>query len=497
MHCRKRGAGGEFSHSQSRHRQEILITDREFTRIFQFIEQDTGIRLPEANHHLVKRFVEERLAFFGMDVQAYALYVKEDNAEYDLFLDAVTINETYFFREEKQFKVIDTMIFPKYFNARQERLTFWSAACSTGEEAISLAALAEKFWGTRPASAYAVFASDLSGHALQTFQGGKFKANSFRQDGSSFRPLLEPFIDRQGKFWCVKDELKRNIRIQQLNLFRDNFSQIPSRFHLVFLRNMLIYMPLNTRRKILDNIIGRMADDGYLFLSSTETPQVSHPELKLIDVEGVYFFQKKTLQDKQQGCFFDRQLVEEISEQHFVEQPVVEVSPKDVRKKHIPDVKRMCLFANQKLNNRLFSVKNNTNYSLALECLQIVLFINSNKFVEAGKSLETMNRDAAPNEISLYLAGYLDMVEQRNENAVRQYFKALQYNASFWPARFYLGMLLRKTSPRRAYRQFATCRKNIVDYLETNSYDYRFLLEGFNAKYFLDMCRKWEKKLDD
>ncbi len=121
--------------------------EQDFEQLLQFIEDDTGIRLPEANYRQVKHFVVERLNILHLDLETYLARLTQQKREHAQFLDAVTINETYFFREEKHFKIIESLIFPQYRATLQTHLPLWSAACSTGEEAVSLAALAETCWG--------------------------------------------------------------------------------------------------------------------------------------------------------------------------------------------------------------------------------------------------------------------------------------------------------------------------------------------------------------
>jgi chemotaxis protein methyltransferase CheR len=330
------------------------------------------------------------------------------------------------------------------------------------------------------------------------FNKGEFKTNSFREDGSSFHPLLEPFICRQESIWTLEDSLRRKIKIQQINLFHDDLEALTTRFNLIFLRNMLVYMPLDIRERILDKMVKVLAEDGYLFLASTETPLMYHPTLQLKEYHGVYFFQKKNFQDTQRGFSFNQELSKAIKEKPkpSIKKSLIQNTPKKNIEKYSANVEEVLHFANQKLNNRLFSVENNINYSLSLQFLEVVFFINANKSSEARNVLDSIQQMMTPNEISLYLLGYLEMVEQHEKKAISQFMNALQRNNSFWLARFYLGMLLQKTSPQKALREFTICQENIASYLQNNRYDYQFLLEGFNAKYFLNMCRKLINKLD-
>ena len=111
-----------------------------------------------------------------------------DKNEYSKFVDIVTINETYFFREEKHFTLLNDIIFPE-LASKQKQLNIWSASCSSGEEAISLYLSAQNFF--REAGNFTVHGSDINTEVLEIFRRGVYKNNSFREDGSSFHNLLK------------------------------------------------------------------------------------------------------------------------------------------------------------------------------------------------------------------------------------------------------------------------------------------------------------------
>jgi chemotaxis protein methyltransferase CheR len=471
----------------------MAITEQFFSLIIQFIEKNTGIEEPDTNHRQIKRFVAERLSSLDIKPDHYLVHVKENKDEYARFIDAVTINETYFFREQKHFMLIDSIIFPKYTNTKQRHFNFWSAACSTGEEAVSIAALAEKFWGQNAETSYSVFASDLNPIALDVFKKGKFSTNAFRKDGSCFHHLLKPFICYKGEYQFLEDSLKQKIRVLQLNLLHDDFSRLPESLDLVFLRNTLIYIPIETRQIILDKVVKKMRVGGYLFLSSSESPMVSHQDLESIEHQGVYFFEKKNIDDKIYACQSDQIVVQKISEKPLAEK--FETCDLPIKEKNIIDTREIIFFVNQKLTNKHCAVEDNINYSLAGQFIEIVLLIHSNQFNKARDLLESVTSITKADEISFYLLGYMAMTEKNEKRAICQFSKSLKCNASFWPSRYYLGMLILESSPRKAKIEFELCQRSIISCLEKDNASYQFLLEGFHAHYFLDICKKWLKKI--
>ena len=471
------------------------MTAANFQQLLEFIARETGIALPESNYRQVKHFVSERLAALQTTLAGYLPLLKQSQEEYDRFLDVITVGETYFFREEKQFSVLEKLVFPQYQKNNPQRMMLWSAACSTGEEAVSLAALAEKFWGGLGEDRYQVLATDVNPYALKSFTAGTFRANSFREDGAGFHPLLQPFLQQRGNRWHLDARLRKKLYIAPFNLFQDDFERLSVRFHLVFLRNMLVYMPLGTRQTILNKLVQVMAEEGYLFLASSETPLLSHPHLKLCEHGGVYFFQKKNLRDKQQGIVFEPRLLKEFQTPDPA--PRVQTPQPQPAASQAFNFQEILYCANQKLNNHLFTIKHNRNYTVALQLLQVVYDINAHRLSEARAVLAELKALAPPNEISLYLDGYIAMVAQQHDRAIAQFHKAVAQNPLFWPAQFYLGVLLHSHArkPQHARKAFAQCQQRISAYLGQNRYDYQFLLEGFNARYFLRMCQKWEERL--
>jgi hypothetical protein len=232
-----------------------------------------------------------------------------------------------------------------------------------------------------------------------------------------------------------------------------------------------------------------LQEGGYLFLASSEMPLISHAHLVLQEYEGVYFFHKKTLQEKRQGLIFDQHVLHDITTP-ISTTPSKTPGPRPRKNKSSVDPEEILLLANQKLNNHLFSAPKNPNYAIALTCLHLVVLVNEKNLEEARKVVAQLFQESGRNEVSCYLAGYVDMIGEHPKSAIKLFRQALHHNSSFWPARFYLTMLLRQSRSRNASQEFVTCCEDISAYIRQNKRDYQCLLEGFNAKYFLNMCQK-------
>ncbi|MBK9693012.1 MAG: protein-glutamate O-methyltransferase CheR [Gemmatimonadetes bacterium] len=184
-------------------------------------------------------------------------------------VEAMTTNETSFFRDHHPFEALQHRLLPELIAARasERRLRFWSNACSSGQEAYSLAMLlAEHFPGLR-AWDVSILATDLSRDMVRRTQQASY--GQLEMNRGLPAPLLVKYFDRQGTRWQVKPDLRRWVQAREMNLM-EGLPPLP-RFDVIFLRNVLIYFDLDTKRAILRRARQALRPDGFLLLGSAET----------------------------------------------------------------------------------------------------------------------------------------------------------------------------------------------------------------------------------
>ena len=188
--------------------------------------------------------------------------------------EAMTINETSFFRDSRPFELLRTDILPKLIDARRHvrALRFWSAACSTGQEAYSLAmSFIEHFpmlagWNIR------IEGTDISSTVVERAKAGRYHRIEINR-GLPARFVVR-YFDHTGEDWVVKDEVRKMCNFRQANLCgpRPPFNRADDRFDGILLRNVMLYFSQETRRALLLNIHRLLPPDGFLLLGSTEQP---------------------------------------------------------------------------------------------------------------------------------------------------------------------------------------------------------------------------------
>ncbi len=450
-------------------------TDSNFDRVLAYILERTGIRLPETKH----RAVREYLAGLGdgIDYEGFRRHVEGTGSQG--FMDAVTINETYFFREQRHFLLLQTELFPRRKKG-DAPLRIWSAACSTGEEALSLAALADSLYGPEGAR---VYASDISPQVLARFRAGRYGALSLREDGKAFHQLLDRHIIRTGDAIAIRPEFLSRIEVSRVNLAEALYPEIPDSLDLVFLRNVLMYMPLETRQRILGYVSVKLAEGGYLFVSSSEIPHLAHPALALEERDGCFLFRKKNQEEKRKGI--------QVTDESF--RPRASTATHEPAKAATVDA--IAEQASLRLNNPLYSAPDDPAFPAALHFLEAVYRLNAGKlelldgFIRQGESAW------GTNALSAYLRGMLAASGGDENSAKARLRESIKLDGNFWPARLHLALLLKDSEAAEAVREFSACSTSIQGYITRNEYRYQFLLEGFNAKYFLDLCGGWIRKL--
>jgi chemotaxis protein methyltransferase CheR len=185
-------------------------------------------------------------------------------------VEALTTNETSFFRDLAPFECLRREVLPRLAKARaaQRTLTIWCAACSTGQEPYSIAMLILEHFPELARWPIRIIATDLAEHVLTRAREGRFQQLEVNR-GLPATMMLK-YFERQGTHWHIKHDVRRLVEFSQLNLV-DSWSRIPPRVDIVFMRNVLIYFDQNTKKTIMQRLGRQIASDGALFLGAAET----------------------------------------------------------------------------------------------------------------------------------------------------------------------------------------------------------------------------------
>lgn len=246
----------------------------DFDFICDVVRRESAIVLEPGKEYLAENRlhpVARRLGFDGIGALVAELRLGDRLLTAEV-VDALTTNETSFFRDAHPWDSLREHLLPELFEKRRStrRMNVWFAAASSGQEPYSFAMLLrEHFAAELDTFDIRMIGTDISASMLDRCRAGRYSQIEVNR-GLPARLLLEHF-DRDGMSFVIKDELRRGIEFDHLNLAEPRtWGWLPT-FDLVFVRNVLIYFDLDCKRNILANVRRTIADDGMLLLGSSET----------------------------------------------------------------------------------------------------------------------------------------------------------------------------------------------------------------------------------
>lgn len=262
--------------------------------LIQRIEQRTMMLFgTERRHHLLTTLSSRSRLVGNGDVQSYIQKVLSPtgDVEFMSLIDVLTINETSFFRNVPQMNLFSRVAIPEIVARRrnqkgQTRLNVWSAACSTGQEAYTLAILANEALRFVPAWDVRVFATDISPTVLEVARRAVYP--KARLDTTP-PEILSRYFDDLGDEIRVKEVLKQMTTFQTQNL-KESFS--PMTYDVIFCRNVMIYFSREDQAKLAQRFRERLTPGGFLFIGHSESLQGLNVDLQLRLQEGGVAYQR-------------------------------------------------------------------------------------------------------------------------------------------------------------------------------------------------------------
>ena len=246
----------------------ITLGPRELRAIAELVRRTSGITLHDGKRGLIEARLLKRLRHTG--VASYREYLRlvdadESGRELTALLDAIATNHTSFFREAGHFAILRDAVVPAFAKAGRT-LTGWSAACSTGEEAYTIAMALEEAGGVD----YRLLASDLSTKAVAAARRGVYKMERVeRIPMPLLRTYFERGLDESTGLVRVTPRLRRRIEFQNLNLLE--IKALGRQFDFIFCRNVMIYFDQPVRQHVVSMLERHLVPGGFLIIAHAET----------------------------------------------------------------------------------------------------------------------------------------------------------------------------------------------------------------------------------
>lgn len=249
------------------------ISEQELRRLCDFLYRRTGMVFGEVKRYYIQRRVADRMAATGDQVFAYyfARLLDDRGGEVEQLINAFTINETYFFREEYQLACLSSELLSERLRRKPpgEAIRIWSAPCSTGEEPYSLAIWLLEFWPLADSYDIEIVGSDIDTRVLEAAREGIYgKRALMRLPPELVERYFEPL---EGERWRILQELRDSIQFTPVNLVEPAQTRPHGRFDVIFCRNVLIYFDDAARRIAAENLYETLSPGGFICLGHTES----------------------------------------------------------------------------------------------------------------------------------------------------------------------------------------------------------------------------------
>ena len=267
----------------------IPLSGHLFDKIRLLIRDKTGIYFQDNKQYLLQSRLKTRLTQLNLDsFESYFEYLSHpaNKAEFGRMVSAITINETYFFRSQEQFNIIQNTILPRLIEHKQETpnpvIKIWSTACSTGDEPYTLALIINHYFKKRyPKYRFEILASDIDTDIIAKAKRGLYSAYAVRNIPSF---LLNAYFSKNNETFQISDEIRQMVTFKKINL-SDRLEMI--RIHgvdLAICANVLIYFPSDIRQNVVNSIYNCLNSSGYFMVGFSETLfGINHPFMQLRD----------------------------------------------------------------------------------------------------------------------------------------------------------------------------------------------------------------------
>ncbi len=253
------------------------IRPDEYEEFRRFLEEACGIMLGENKHYLVQsrlgKLVRESGASGLGELVSKLHRERHDGALRERVIEAMTTNETFWFRDEHPFTILEETVLPAFSDRRQRNLRIWSAACSTGQEPYSISMVVQQYLSRNPTalSDVQIVATDISTAVLEEAKAAYYDpmqlARGLPED------LKQRYFKRDTAHWeerwQVRDDIRRRVRFTLANL-QSSYAAL-GKFDIIFCRNVLIYFSSDSKKDILSRMADTLNPQGYLFLGASES----------------------------------------------------------------------------------------------------------------------------------------------------------------------------------------------------------------------------------
>jgi chemotaxis protein methyltransferase CheR len=274
------------------------LSTEQFQKLTQQIYLRLGLHFEDKKNYFLQKRVEKRMEALGYsDPKEYIFllcFADPDGREMQALANLITTNETYMFREYEQLEGFANCCLPEILSAKQARgeqkIRIWSAGCSSGEEAYTLAIILQEIFPQSQFWDCEIVATDIDQNMLATARNGRYWARSVRDVPPAY---LDKYFTNDGDSWVVRPKTAALVRFEHFNLHDRKAFRAKRDFDFIFCRNVLIYFDDLSRKMVVDNFYNSLHHGGYIFLGHSESIGRISAAFKLKRIDGHLVYAKE------------------------------------------------------------------------------------------------------------------------------------------------------------------------------------------------------------
>ncbi len=272
----------------------IAATEEEFGRLCDFLYRRTGMLFNETKRYYVERRMFERMAATsaGSFASYFARLRGDVNGEIEQFINALTVNETYFYREDQQLQCLTSDLLKERLKIKSpgDPIRIWSVPCSTGEEPYSIAMWLLENWAEVDRHNIEIVGSDIDTRVVEAAREGYYGKRALMRLSPEL--IAKYFTDLGDERWRLIDDLRQSICLTPANLAEPGGTGLHGRFDVIFCRNVLIYFDDASRRIAAENLFENLAPGGFLCLGHSESMSRISPLFEVCRYSDAIVYQR-------------------------------------------------------------------------------------------------------------------------------------------------------------------------------------------------------------
>jgi chemotaxis protein methyltransferase CheR len=280
---------------------DITISDDDFQKFREYFYRKTGIMFDQSKRYFVDRRLIERIKATGHNgFKSYFIFLRFESSGKELqnLINILTVNETYFFREEYQFKCMVNRMLPEIISRKRSGniIRIWSVPAATGEEPYSIAIYLLEYWKDIDKWDVEIIASDIDTNVLENAKKGIYAERSVQ---NLPRSIIQKYFNLLGNgYYQICDELRNSVEFTRVNIIDTKETKRYRGFDIVFCRNLLIYFDDLSRKIAVENLFDSMNPGGFICLGHSESMSRISPIFKIRKFPEAIVYQKPLEDDK-------------------------------------------------------------------------------------------------------------------------------------------------------------------------------------------------------